>query len=303
MKKLIVALIAISLITACKNYSNEYDRSQRELAIARDSIKILEAHIAKLSYPANQRLKNINQLINSGLLDSATIEIDELLFLFPKSDEAQMEAKLKNKISIIRQAKIEEENRRKALGFKALKDNPVASFDDIKASFSGFRIANTFTFDNYGSEYRYLQADKNCKYVSASMNITSTDSNPKLPQCAIYFVEGDVLSYRYDSFSTHFARWDDYGSYLGNYADYNNDFSKVNTVRFKIGVELKDEDLKQPFVIVMKKEGVLERTYNSFARPEISYSGLASFASAITLSDVSESGDYVIIKKYNFDKL
>ena len=303
MKKLTSFFILLGLMTACNNYSDEYNKSQQELASARDSIRVLQKQIMELSYPANQRLDNINKLIKAGDLDAATAEIDNLVALFPKSNEAQQENSLRTKIEKLHQAKIEEEKRIKALGFKVLKDNMSVSFGDVKASFSGFQTANTFTFDSYDDHYRYFQADKNQKYISASMSITSSSSNPKLPQCAVYFVNGDVLEYSYTTFITRFARWDDYGSYLGNDADFNNDFSKVNTVRFKIGVEVKDENLQRPFVVVLKKEGVLERTYEQFSTPEISYSGYASFASTLTLADVGESGQYAVVKRYNFDKL
>lgn len=303
MKKLTLFLSLIGLLTACNNYSDEYNQSQQDLALARDSIRVLQKQVMELSYPANQRLDNINRLIEAGDLDAATGEIDLLVALFPKSNEAQQEAALRAKIAKIRQAKIEEEKRIKALGFKVLKDNMSISFGDVKANFSGFQTAKTFTFDSYDDHYRYFQADKNHKYISASMSITSSSSNPKLPQCAVYYVNGDVLEYSYTTFITRFARWDDYGSYLGNDADFNNDFSKVNTVRFKIGAEVQDEYLKRPFVIVLKKEGVLERTYDQFSTPEVSYSGYASFASTLTLADVGESGQYAVIKRYNFDKL
>lgn len=303
MKKLTFFFILLGLMTACNNYSDEYNKSQQELASARDSIRVLQKQVMELSYPANQRLDNINKLIKAGDLDAATAEIDDLVALFPKSNEAQQENSLRTKIEKLHQAKIEEEKRIKALGFKVLKDNMSVSFGDVKASFSGFQTAKTFTFDSYDDNYRYFQADKNQKYISASMSITSSSSNPKLPQCAVYFVNGDVLEYSYTTFITRFARWDDYGSYLGNYADFNNDFSKVNTVRFKIGAEVKDENLKRPFVVVLKKEGVLERKYEQFSTPEISYSGYASFASTLTLADVGESGQYAVVKRYNFDKL
>lgn len=303
MKKHTLFIFFLGLLTACNNYSDEYNKSQEDLALARDSIRVLQKQVMKLSYPANQRLDDINKLIKAGDLDAATIEIDNLVALFPKSNEAQQEINLRTKIEKLRQAKIEEEKRIKALGFKVLKDNTSVSFEDIKVSFSRFQTANTFTFDSYDDHYHYVQADKNHKYISASMNITSSSSNPKLPQCAVYFVNGDILEYSYTTFITRFTRWDDYGSYLGNYADYNNDFSKVNTVRFKIGAEVKDENLKRPFVVVLKKEGVLERKYEQFSNPEISYSGYASFASTLTLADVGESGQYAVVKRYNFDKL
>lgn len=302
MKKQHLFLVLLSLLTACNNYSEKYLKCQKDLASARDSICILQKQIVQLSYPANQRLDNINRLIKDGNLDAATTEIDNLVALFPKSNEAKQEISLRAKIDGIRQAKIEEERRIKALGFKVLKDNMNVSFEDIKASFSGFKTASTYTFDSYDSHYRYLQADKNCKYISAAMSITSSSSNPKLPQCAIYYIDGDVLKYSNIRFTTRFARWDDYGSYLGNDTDFNNDFSKVNTVRFKIGAEVEDENLKRPFVVVLKKEGVLERTIDRFSNPPVSYNGYTSFSSTLTLEDVGKSGQYTVIKRYNFDK-
>ena len=306
MKNIFTLIIVAIIATACNNssdYAKEYYKTRTELANARDSIAILENRIKALSYPADQRLASINNLINQDKLDLAIAEINELVALFPKSREAEQESTLKAKIETIRQNKIKEEKRLKALGFKAISENTTVSINDIKAQFSGFKIATTFTYDRYDYSYYYNTADKGHKYLSASMNITSSSSNPKLPQCAIYYVDGDVLTHRYDTFSTKFARWNDYGSYLGNYHDNNNDFAKVNTVKFKIGVHLSDSDLQHPFVIITKKECVLQRTHNKYSRPEISYKGSANFPQTLTLSDVGKTGQYIIIKKYNFNKL
>lgn len=303
MKKLTSFLLVLGLLTSCDSYLVEYNQSQQDLALARDSVRMLQRQIEELSYPANQRLSNINKLIKDGDLDAATTEINKLVELFPMSYEAKQVDNLQAKIAKIRQAKIDEENRIKALGFKALKDNMNISFGDIKVSFSGFKTANTFVFDSYSSEYHYFQADKNHKYLSASMNVTSSSSNPKLPMCAIYYVDGDKLEYGYHTFMTRFARWDNYGSYLGNYNDINNDFNKVNTVKFKVGTQISDLELARPFVVVLKKEGVLERKYEQFSTPEVSYSGTTSFAPSLTLADVGESGEYVVVKRYNFEKL
>ena len=102
---------------------------------------------------------------------------------------------------------------------------------------------------------------------------------------------------------TEFARWDDYGSYLGNYADYNNDFSKVNTVKFKIGAQVSNEVVKKPFVLVMKKENVLKRTYDKYSNPEISYTGAATFEYTLSIDAFKDDGGYVAIKRFNFEKL
>ena len=298
------AIIMLSLfLTACgSNYSEEFKQAQAELTQARDSIKMLTATIEALSYPANHRLETIKANIKDGDFESATSELTQLVSLFPNSPEARMEESLKNQIEAGIQAKIAEEKRIKALGFKALTDHLSVQCGNVKASFSNVTMGNTFVFDNYGYEYRYRQADKNNKYVTAAMSITSDDNNPKLPQCALYCIDGENLIYE-ETLDTRFARWDDYGSYLGNDADYNNDFSKVNTVKFKIGAELSNDKNKRPFAVVMKKENVLSRTHDNLSRPEISYNGRASFKSSLTIDDLKEGGDYVLIKRFNFEKL
>lgn len=300
--RIIIILSIILIACGCKTFEKEYINAQAELTQARDSIKSLLATIDELAYPANQRLATVQSLITKKDFDQAKMELDKLIALFPKSSEAQMQVSLNEKIEKGLQAKLEEEKRLKALGFKALKDNLSISCGNVKASFSNIGIGSTFIFDNYGYEYFYSQADKDSKYVSAAMNITSDDSDPKLPQCAIYIVDGDHLNYE-GVLVTKFARWDDYGTYLGNSHDFNNDFAKVNTVKFKIGAELSNEKIKKPFVLVLKKENVLERTHSSYSRPEISYIGLADFKKKLTIEDFAENGQYVAVKRFNFEKL
>lgn len=302
MKKGTVLLFILLIGVSCNNYSTEYQQAQKELSQARDSIKVLKKTIEALAYPADQRLANIQEQIKNGDFDKAETELSQLAALFPNSAEAKMKQSISAKIESGRQAKIEKEKKLKALGFKALKDNSTITVGDVKAIISNMSIGNTFTFDNYGREYRYLQADKNNKYVSAAMKITTDESNPKLPQCAIYIVDGDKLVY-HTLMITRFARWDDYGSYLGNEADYNNDFSKVNSVNFKIGGQISTEESKQPFVVVMKKENVLERYHESLATPEYSYVGMADFKQSLSIEDFQDDGLYVAVKRYNFNKL
>lgn len=302
MKRFIIVLGTLFMLIGCENYSAQYKQTQIELSQARDSIKMLTATIEALSYPANQRMAKINSLIKEGKYDSATTELNKLVSLFPNSPEAKMEPTLTSKIDAGIKAKLAEEKRIKALGFKALKDYSTVSCGNVKAVFSNVSIGTIFTFDSYGDEYHYRRADKNNRYVTASMSISSQDNNPNLPQCAIYIVDGESLTY-IESLTTRFSRWDDYGSYLGNYADYNNDFSKVNTVRFKIGAEILTDYSRRPFILVMKKENALRRSYDSYGSPEISYKGYVDFKATLSIEDFSADGQYVSIKRFNFEKL
>lgn len=277
-----------------------------DLQTARDSIDVLQQKVVELSYPADQRYSNIILAIDREDYDLANKELSELVRVFPNSVEASKKDKLSATIAAGVESKLAEEKRLKALGFKALTETSKVNIEDVTLSFGTFKTGTQFTFDAYStygghSEWRYIQADKNTKYVSSQLSITSTSPNPKLPECAVYIVDGSRLVYL-RTFITKMARWDDYASYLGNNADYNNDFSKVNTVKFKVGVQIEDEVLKKPFVVVVKNQCSLSRNNNSLATPPISYTGYTSFKSYLTLDDV-KSGEYIVVKKNNFNLL
>ncbi len=305
MKRTILLLAFLIAISGCKNYSSEYQQCQQELTVARDSIKTLLATVEALSYPADQRLANVNSFIKNKDYVSATKEVDDLVRLFPNSTEAKSEAQLRNIIEAGIQAQIAEAERIKALGFKVLSEKSKVDVEDVSLSFGAFKTASEFTFDSYstysGSEWRYLQADKGSKYISVPVSITSKNTNPKLPQCAVYTVNGDKLTL-YGTFMTKLARWDDYGSYLGNDADFNNDFAKVNTVKFKLGIQVDEEILKKPFVVLLRNQCALSRNENRYNNPPISYVGSCGFEQEVTVDSI-QAGNYTVIKKYNFNLL
>ena len=129
-----------------------------------------------------------------------------------------------------------------------------------------------------------------------SMSVTSTNKYPKIPEFAVYRIEGDEMKWE-GVFTTEYARWSDYGSYLGNYHDSRNDFSKVSTVKFKLGCEVEESITKQPYAIVVKKQNVLSEEYDRFKNPPQYWTGSASYPYTLKLE--SFDVDYGIIKIYN----
>ena len=72
---------------------------------------------------------------------------------------------------------------------------------------------------------------------------------------------------------------------------------KVNTVRFKIGVQVEEEITCNPYAIVIKKENNLSRNYERFDNPPVSYSGYVDYKSTLSVNDFNE--DYSLIRLYN----
>ena len=304
--KRLLPIILLCAITSCGVDLSEYNKLKKDceqlnnqLAEKDAVIGVLRDSIALLKFPADQRLNKINSLIGSGDYEAAIKSIAELVSIFPESKEAKSAEALNSRIEDLIAKRIAEEQRIKALGFKALKPVSTVKVGYNKVAISSISIGNTMIFDSYSYEYHYFTADRGNKYISAAMNITSDVKDPQLPQLALYTIKGDTMSYK-GVFLTRFAHWEDYGTYLGNYNDNRNDFSKTSTVKFKVGIEESEQVLKEAYAIVLKKENALSRQYERFNNPPVSYSGIVNYPSSLKLEDFTkEDSEYVVIKIAN----
>ena len=130
----------------------------------------------------------------------------------------------------------------------------------------------------------------------AKISISSEINNPILPPILVYHMIDGELKYL-ATLEYKFQKWKDYGSYLGNYADYNNDFSHSKTVSFSCGVELSNEKLKSGKIyIVTKKQGCFTRENVTFGNPPVVYKeGSCKPKKVLKVEDFEN--EYVLIKK------
>lgn len=309
MKQVNLILFAIIIILAScsgsnnsKEVSNEKIDSLANLLAQRDiTINQLRDTVSMLQFPASQRLEKIKQLIAENNFDEAKSQILQLEKIFPNSPEATECPSLTKAINT-KLSEIEAEQQRiKALGFKALKAESKVVVGYNTVTFSNISIDKEFVHDVYGtysgSQWYYNTADRGNKFITAAMSVTSTSKDPDIPTLGFYNINGDNLELQ-GTFRIEMARWDDYGTYLGNYNDNNNDFAKVSTVKFKLGCELPEEDFAKPYVVVLKKSNTQSRHYDRFGNPPISYSGSAGYPHILKLDNFT-NGDYVAIKVAN----
>lgn len=304
--KALLGVLIVPLLFSCGVDQSEFNKLKKErddlaaqVSANKATIQALRDSVTMLAFPADQRLNKINTLVSSGDYTAAKQEIARLTSLFPESKEAKATPAIIEKIDRLIAQKKAEEERIKALGFKALKSSTTFKIDYNTVELTSISVGNTFTFDSYGDRYFYRTADRGNKYVTAAMKITSQDKDPKLPQLAIYSISGDTMS-KVGSFDTEFARWKDYGTYLGNTHDFGNDFAKTSSVRFKIGEEVSEDIVKGPYALIMKKENGLSRNYDRFANPPVSYTGYVSYPSTLRLEDFTKEGsDYIVVKIAN----
>ena len=302
----LVVFVVVFLLLMMASCNNQTDNSsqiaeiekkyQDSLSAVRNELKEAKSQIELLRYPADQRLQKAKDLLNAGELDKAKTEIDQLKTIFPNSQEASSSNDLLTKIEDLKEAKRKEEERIKALGFKALPEQATVKIDYNTVTYSSISVDNRFVFDAYDDRWFYRDADRGSKYVTMQMSVTSTNHDPELPELALYTISGDKMILE-GTFDTEFARWRDYGAYLGNYHDSSNDFSKVSTVKFKLGLQVSIEKLSKPYAIVLKKKNALSYHYDRFSNPPISYIGSAGYPSSLYLDDFKNA--YVLIKRYN----
>ena len=170
----------------------------------------------------------------------------------------------------IEQKRIETE-RKKALGYKVLKPTTKVKYEDLTLRFDKIWKGKRWSFDDYGSQYFLRDAQRGNSHIMTRVSITSENKNPSLPSILVYQMDNGELKYL-GTLGYKFRRWKDYGSYLGNYADYGNDFAHSKTIPFNCGVELSNDDLVSGKIyVVLKKHGCFNRTKVDYGNPEIAY--------------------------------
>ncbi|UKK68525.1 hypothetical protein L6466_08270 [Prevotella communis] len=259
----IVLAITTNLLLSCTQ-ANKTDVTTKIAEVEskyQDTIKILRHQLSEanekigiLSYPADQRLAHIGELFNSGDYDGVKKETAELKRVFPNAKENDGCNEYLKKIEAIEAAKKAEEDRIKALGYKAFKDNPTVKFGNVTYSFSGFTYGRTFTFEYVldVNEYSYEVADKNCTYILASLSISTKENHASPPRVyACEIVDGKLKEI--DDFRIEYATYDTYGASIGNYSETNHDFSKVSSVKYKMAAQIPQSYTSKPIVIIAKK--------------------------------------------------
>ena len=259
----IVLAITTNLLLSCTQ-ANKTDVTAKIAEVEskyQDTIKILRHQLSEanekigiLSYPADQRLAHIGELFNSGDYDGVKKETAELKRVFPNAKENDGCNEYLKKIEAIEAAKKAEEDRIKALGYKAFKDNPTVKFGNVTYSFSGFTYGRTFTFEYVldVNEYSYEVADKNCTYILASLSIATKENHASPPRVyACEIVDGKLKEI--DDFRIEYATYDTYGASIGNYSETSHDFSKVSSVKYKMAAQIPQSYTSKPIVIIAKK--------------------------------------------------
>ena len=122
-----------------------------------------------------------------------------------------------------------------------------------------------------------------------------------LPPIGIYRYKDGKL-FLVSEMGYKFARWKSYGHYLGNYADYSNDFAHTSTIPFSNAAEIKKDDQNDVLFVVVRKKGCFERVDLGFSNPEVGYASSGSNMATILSVDDFDS-EYSLVKVFNKNKM
>jgi hypothetical protein len=299
MKRRLLALtIGIITLISCSDGETKKQLSElkTELEQTKSELNNCSAELTEIKNTAENRFIRAKKLLTDNNLNGAKTEFQGIVNNFKGTNDAITASKEIDKIDKTIEKKRVDAERKKALGYKVLKPTTSVKYGDLSLRFDKVWKGKRWSFDDYGSQYFLRDAERGNSHIMARISVTSENNNPSLPPILVYQMNNGELKYL-GTQGYKFRRWKDYGSYLGNYADYGNDFSHSKTIPFNCGVELSNDDFKSGTIyVVLKKQGCFNRTKVDYGNPEIAYR--ESSCSPKRILKVEDfDNDYVLIKK------
>lgn len=302
MKKFYKQFIILTLIfplffsTGCSNtdLENENTKLRTEIDSLNNEIEECSNELTLIKNTPEQRKWRAQKYFSVDDFKKSIFEYEGIIENYKGTEEANQAEKEINKIKKIIEDRIKEEERKKALGYKVLESNMKPKFGKLSLNFSSISKGQTWSFDSHGTEYSYRSAQRGYTYVLAKVTISSESNNPDLPPVLIYKMEEGELN-MVGRMGYEFRRWKDYGSYLGNYADYGNDFGHSKSINFNLGCQVSNEDVSKGVYVVLKKEECFRRKTGGF-RPSVEYvESYCEIKDKLSVNDFDK--EYILLKK------
>ncbi|MDA0912248.1 MAG: hypothetical protein O2818_00625 [Bacteroidetes bacterium] len=291
-------LLIAGLFSSCSDseLKSENILLASELEKLKEELRICSLELTEIKNTPEQRNMRAQKYFAEGDLNASITEYQGIIDNYAGTSDAENAIKEIEEIEAIIERNRVEAERKKALGYKILKPNSNPKFDGLSLRIEKVWTGKRWSFDDYGHEYRLRDATRGNVHLLVRVSIESETNNPLLPPFLAYqMIDGELKLL--GTLGYEFRRWKDYGSYLGNYADYGNDFSHSKSVSFNLGFEVNSSDIENKDVfVVVKSTGCFKREVNRLGRPEIRYSqGTCNAKQTLQIEDFDK--EYILIKK------
>ena len=294
MKKILLTTLTFYLLS-CGPGQNEFDAVKKELEACKKTV-------SDLQNTPEQRLLKVKSELEKNNFEQAKIDASALLKLYPNSKEGIEVKSLLDDIEAKELEKKIAEEKKKTLGYKAISSATLQTVGEgLKLNFTSISIGTRWTFDAYGDEWHFQDAERGNKMITAKVSISSQDKNPSLPPIGVYVMQDGKLQL-VDYMQYRLSNWEDYATYLGNYKDRGNDFSYTKSIKFSLGLQIPEEKIGKPIFIVMQKKNCFIREEDRFGNPPVRYSD--SGCKMKNILEIDDIGDvYSVVKIFNANKL
>ena len=169
--KLNLLFIFILLFISCSDNTSksDYDTIKAELDECKRENNENQKLIDELRETKEQRLAEANKLYEEKKYKEANEKYEILVNRYPGTEISKKAENYLIAIQLILKKQVEEQERLKTLGFKALKETNRVKIGDVTINFNNISFAKNFVFDRYDDTYHYSKAERENKFVIASV--------------------------------------------------------------------------------------------------------------------------------------
>ena len=270
----------------------------REIEALRAEVARLKDENARLRLTSAALAAEVNTAVTQQDGGRAQAALKQLAERFPLSAELPAARKRVDGLLAKLRSDADEKKRIAALGFRALRSNTFFARGDTAIRLTDPTVSRRWTFDSYGHGWRYLDPEKGQRMITARVNVTSGNKDPALFSIGAYVADGAILR-QVGTLRYRFARWADFGAFLGTHADFGNDFARSSRIPFTVGVAVNEDDLKRrPLYLVATREGCHKKLFDRQLQPPIHYvsSDCASLKKTLTVNDFQD-GALAVLKR------
>lgn len=302
------------------------DKTYQDLATTHEQLKArfdsVSLKNADLRNTPSRRLVEIRKLARESELTKAEKEAEELVKLYPHTEEGKIAKDFIEKLEKRREtkrleeaqakeAKLEKEARKKRLGFKVLAEKLNIIQGNSVLRFSDFLIAKHRISDRCQGRQVVEPAPRSHHFLSATLLINSIKSpkgRQKVPPIELYsYSDGKLV--HHSGITYKFYKWASYAAYRANKEEYGHSFQYVSSIPYSISAYVEDAVLQKPLFLLVRKTDCIEldNTYVVRQSDGTSYGYLETWDycrgddETLTLEQALKY--YHTIKIFNKDKL
>lgn len=276
---------------------------QQENERLKAQVALLTVQVEDLGQTPQVILDRVLQLVDAESLTEAEAMLTTLEQRYGPDGHAKTAKKAIAQLVSKLDARVEQARLLDARGFYALKPSRSVAVDGFVIKVESLGLGTRWLFNTHDTRYNYRDVQRGQKLVLLKTTLQSTDKShdPNLPDIGVYAIEGkemrQLATMRYE-----FRRWSSYGTYIGLYHDFKNDFAHTSSIPFTAAASIDEEMANKPFAVVATGHLCHSRGVQ-IGQPEVLYrkTSFCSSKDVLTTEDFN-AGGYRIIAFFNKPK-